>query len=242
MEQPKYKRPLRLRPAYINTKGMYNNLFSLYKNSHQKRTFEKLSEGYINNNDQYFMKTALYLTEKNNTNSDFVEELHSVLKANYECIGFAITLHKPSIYHMIGGIIFPKERKLELYDPNAVAQYPLNSKGPSLNNLYDLTFSFFDNILNDKHQYFAHVERAFVPGTCGIFDKGICALWSIIYIMNRMSKTSVQQTHKRIFDIANSKNSKQFMIHLMRKIQRLKNTSSSEDLKEILDIVQTQNV
>ena len=239
-----YQRPLRLRPRYINTLSLYHDLFNLYYNSHQKLTFQKLSNGYQVKDGEYFMKTLLKFTGTNgNNNSNFVNELKGIIDSGFHAIGFAVTLQKENTYHMIGGIIFPLEKKLELYDPNAVAKYPIQGSNPeSVNNLYDHTFRFFDTILNEKHHYFAHVERAFVPGTCGISEKGICALWSLIYIIMRMSKLSVEATHSRIFKIANSNNSKQFMIKLMKNIQKLKYNQSPNGVKSILNLIQLENV
>lgn len=239
-----FKRPLRIKPPYVNTKRLYHDLFSLYYNSHQKLTFQKLSNGYKIKEGEYFMKSVLKFTDTNtNNNSIFINELKEVIDSSFHAIGFTVTFYNRKIHHMIGGIIFPIEKKLELYDPNAVGKYPLKDTDPqSINNLYDHTFKFFDTILNEKHHYFAHIERAFVPGMCGIHEKGICALWSIIYIMMRMGKVSVEATHSRIFKIANSDNSKQFMIKLMKNIQKLKSNQSSNGVKTILNIIQVENV
>ena len=236
-KQKPYKRPLRI-------KQLYHDLFNVYYNSHKTLTFQKLSNGYKPKEGEYFMKSYLKVADTNDTNnSNFINELESVIDCGVRAIGFVVTLLGEETGHLIGGIIFPSEKRLELYDPSAVARYPLKSTNPwSLNNLYDYTLIFFDKILNEKYNYFAHIERAFIPGTCEIHENGICALWSIIYVIMRMSNVSVDSTHRRIFEISNSSKSKLFMIKLMKNIQKLTLNKSPNGVQSILNLIQFENV
>jgi hypothetical protein len=238
-----YKRPKRVREAYIDPKNLYNQLFNLYKNAHQKLTLETLSKITNKFSKNYFISVPLHFTEIENSNNVFKNELLQSLKNDYEMIGFSITLMKGELYHMISGILFVKQSVLELYDPNAQVVYPLNTKPPSRNNLYDLVFSYLDPILNSikKFQYTAHVERAYVPSSCGISTKGICSLWSILYVYLRMNK-NIEETHHRIFNISASKNSNTFMIKLMKLLKEMKLNQNVDKYNEFLEFINLKEV
>lgn len=237
-----FKRPLRVR-TYIEPAVLYNQLFDMYKNSHQKLTLDTLSQTTNKFSKNYFISVPLHFTEINNSNNNFKNELIQSLKGDFEKVGFVITLLKGHIYHMISGIIFVKEAILELYDPNAKFVYPLITKPPSDNNLYDLTLSFLDPILNSNgtFKYTAHVERAYVPSSCGIRN-GICSLWVIIYAYLRMSSKSIQETHKRIYSISESNNSNKFMIDLMKLIKQMKYNHTESNYKAFLHLINSQQV
>tara|TARA_B110000046_G_C12951227_1_gene380234 strand:+ start:42 stop:764 length:723 start_codon:yes stop_codon:yes gene_type:complete len=227
------------------SKQLYDDAFDEQENKRQNLTFATISESFRIYTCVYFMPYPLRLTEEHNTdrNLKFKNEFLKALKV-YEAVGFVVTLKKPTMYHMIGGLVFPKLKIIELYDPNAKAMYPLRKlEIKSTNNLYELVFGYMNGILaRNDYKFYAHVDNSLVPGTCGILEKGICSLWSIIYVILRLTGKSTDETHTRIREISKSSISTSYMLKLMKSIQTLKSNKNKINFDKLLYIVKIQNV
>ena len=228
------KRPKAIKNNTPETK--YDTLFQR-KNSGLSRTLKTIRKQVPYKNAD-ILDAPLYLYDGCNAdqvrsfskaNVIFASQLHNALcDKNNECVGFFALIDIGSMYHMIGGLLYPTRNHVELFDPNALmVNYPIEhdmfctkvSKLANKNSLYDSVINMLTASLPTNYEFTCYVERQQVS-VCPFVQKGACALWSIIYVLKRMNGQGVRKVNDWIATVHSKNNSlpifKQFLNALIR--------------------------
>ena len=151
-------------------------------------------------------------------NPDFLHQLSIVIsKKLYLSIGFVIIIHKTfhnkkhDYSHMLSGILQTEHIDLDVYDPLGdteeckMVQHYIEEIHP---------LRQFNSALNNKNK---------IPtSVCKINDNGVCSLWSIIFLINRLLGATKTVSVNRVHNISkNNKVGKHILTSIMDKFKQM---------------------
>ena len=220
----------------------YNSIFGKNKIN---LTLKSLSTA-IGDNDKYFMGEPLYIlytTNKKtiNKHNNFKNELTKIHLQKYKSVGFVVIYKDDVIFHMIGGIIFPKTNTIELYDQNGAVCVSHNS---FYNKIYNLTYIYINDLLNGAYNRKNIINQKYAS-TCDINPCGICSLWTLFYIFLRMNNVNNVKIINKIKSISSNPNRQTIMVQFMNLLQIIKNSNNKNKktyFRGLLKLINPKNI
>ena len=136
---------------------------------------------------------------------------------------------------------------LDIYDSNGQSPY------------YDMIANYIhSNICNITNYYILNRLSNIPNGTCEIRSQGICGLWSIIYLFNRLYGISRLNSAKRVYTISKAVNGKELLQRAMESLiimiqsetlrnfpnmqQKHSNNMRNESFKNFINIIKNKKI
>jgi hypothetical protein len=236
----------------------YNTLFNPYKS--QTKLLQVVHNSFIQNSSgSYFVSKPLIFNNRNTNGYGFKPEIvNTLISQNYKTIGFVVIIHDTiiennkyiKISHMVSCILDINQNKtiyLDIYDSNGQSPY------------YDMIANYIhSNICNITNYYILNRLSNIPNGTCEIRSQGICGLWSIIYLFNRLYGISRLNSAKRVYTISKAVNGKELLQRAMESLiimiqsetlrnfpnmqQKHSNNMRNESFKNFINIIKNKKI
>jgi len=136
----------------------------------------------------------------------------------YNTVGFVVIVYDTILEnkkyvkfsHMISGVLELKKHViLDMYDSNGISDY------------CTAVANFMHNKVVPLESYFMLNTYNYIPKTCSERIEGICGLWSLMYVLNRLHGVYRSIAAKRVHNISVSKKSSLLLSNSMKHLLQM---------------------
>ena len=233
---------LKIMQNKTNSTGL-KSIYNSYFHKNQALLLESLHKLVKkSNSENNFVANVMFLEDiqqqSGKNNSKFIAEMKQSIK-KYKLTGFIIHIdkHRSRSAHAIAGIITKHDNgshTMELYDSNAMNPDNKIKVGVQTFHKYYLQtiIQINSHVVRLKANTTMFLNINNVPRLLCI-KEGMCSIWAIMYILNRLFNVSIINTKTQIKRISNSSNQFEFTQQFLSLMQLFVNNGENNKTKKI---------